>query len=255
MRGIVREESSVQAKQLTENKIPIIKIRDNNVRMPVIKQGTVRNYHILLIFARLIEIIINNVFVMTGWLNVKSPIMAWEHPAAENISHVNWIIPGLAKKTDIRKKVPVLRCKRQTNAAPMTVPIMTNVFVAVTLSLVGLHRSAAVPAVAENTHLAARLLPAKADATAIPAPTAAAGQGNVAAHVIRTVIPAQAVIKAAAAAAGIHRPEKHLNPALAAQLPAPATNVLITALPAAEVLGAGILVAEIPRLVLVQLLH
>lgn len=248
MRGIVREESSVQAKTLTENKIPIIKIRDNNVRMPVIKQGTVRNYHILLIFARLIEIIINNAFVMTGWLNVKSPIMAWEHPAAENISHVNWIIPGLAKKTDIRKRVPVLRYKRQTNAAPMTVPIMTNVSVAVTLSLVDLHRSAAVPAVAENTHLAARLLPAKAGATVIPALTAAAEQGNAAVHVIRTVIPAQAVIKAAAAAAGIHRPEKHLNPALAAQLPVPATNVLITALPAAEVLGAGILVAEAPRL-------
>ncbi len=144
---------------------------------------------------------------------------------------------------DIRKRVPVLRCKRQTNAAPMTVPIMTNVSVAVTLLLVDLHRSATVPAVAENTHLAAHLLPAKADATAIPALTAAAEQGNVAAHVILTVIPARAVIKAAVAAAVIHRLEKHLNPALAAQHPAPVTNVLIMALPAAEVPG-----VEVPRL-------
>ena len=144
---------------------------------------------------------------------------------------------------DIRKRVPVLRCKRQTNAAPMTVPIMTNVSVAVTLLLVDLHRSATVPAVAENTHLAAHLLPAKADATTIPALTAAAEQGNVAAHVILTVIPARAVIKAAVAAAVIHRQEKHLNPALAAQHPAPVTNVLIMALPAAEVPG-----VEVPRL-------
>ena len=117
---------------------------------------------------------------------------------------------------DIRKRVPVLRCKRQTNAAPMTVPIMTNVSVAVTLLLVDLHRSATVPAVV---------------------------QGNVAAHGILTVIPARAVIKAAVAAAVIHRLEKHLNPALAAQHPAPVTNVLIMALPAAEVPG-----VEVPRL-------
>ena len=64
--GIVWEENSVQAKKLTENKTPIIKILDNNARMPVIKQENVRNYHILLIFARLIGIIINNAFVMKG---------------------------------------------------------------------------------------------------------------------------------------------------------------------------------------------
>ena len=64
--GIVWEENSVQAKKLTENKTPIIKILDNNAWMPVIKQENVRNYHILLIFARLIVIIINNAFVMKG---------------------------------------------------------------------------------------------------------------------------------------------------------------------------------------------
>ena len=64
--GIVWEENSVQAKKLTENKTPIIKILDNNAWMPVIKQENVRNYHILLIFARLIGIIINNAFVMKG---------------------------------------------------------------------------------------------------------------------------------------------------------------------------------------------
>ena len=50
-------------------------------------------------------------------------------------------------------------------------------------------------------------------------------------------------ISAIVAAAVIHRLEKHLNPALAAQHPAPVTNVLIMALPAAEVPG-----VEVPRL-------